>query len=149
MISRRHQSPKLPMSVDPVRSRIMRSVGRANTKPEMIVRQMLHKLGFRFRLHRKNLPGTPDIVLLKYRTVIFVHGCFWHRHKDCSKSTTPKTRAEFWLTKFEQNRARDIRNEHALKEAGWSVLIVWECDATKPDLLERKLVEHFSQAKMT
>jgi len=136
------------MSVDPVRSQIMRAVGRTNTKPEMMVRQMLHKLGFRFRLHRKNLPGTPDIVLPKYRTVIFVHGCFWHRHKDCSKSTTPKTRAEFWLTKFEQNRARDIRNEHALKEAGWSVLIVWECDATKPELLERELVEHFSQAKM-
>lgn len=116
------------------RSAIMRRVGRANTKPELIVRSLLHSVGLRFRLHRKSLPGSPDIVLSKHRTAIFVHGCFWHRHPGCKYATTPKTRQEFWIPKFEGNVARDARKEAQLQELGWRVLIVWECE-TK-DLVE-------------
>jgi DNA mismatch endonuclease (patch repair protein) len=106
----------------------MARVGQKNTKPEMIARRALHRLGFRFRLHRSDLPGSPDIVLPKYRTAIFVHGCFWHRHPGCRKATTPKTRREFWVRKFEQNVSRDRRNENDLRSAGWEVLTVWECE---------------------
>ena len=115
---------------DSVRSRIMRAVPRSDSKPELAVRQILHRLGFRFRLHRADLPGTPDIVLPRYKTVVFVHGCFWHRHEGCKKATTPKTNAAFWQSKFEQNRERDERNVRSLRRDGWRVLIVWECEAT-------------------
>lgn len=91
------------------RSSIMKRVGRENTKPELKVRAKLHVLGLRFRLHRRDLPGTPDIVLTKHRTVIFVHGCFWHRHLGCRYATTPKTRQEYWIPKFEANITRDVR----------------------------------------
>ncbi|USU08915.1 DNA mismatch endonuclease Vsr [Sphingomonadaceae bacterium OTU29MARTA1] len=106
----------------------MARVGQKNTKPEVLVRRALHGLGYRFRLHRGDLPGRPDIVLPKYKTVIFVHGCFWHRHPGCPKASTPKTRAEFWQDKFAANIARDDRNETALRAEGWHVLIVWECE---------------------
>lgn len=131
------------MSVDPTRSNIMRAVGRENTKPEMVVRRILHGLGLRFRLHRRDLPGTPDLVLPKYRTAIFVHGCFWHRHRGCSKATTPKTRVDFWKTKFEQNVRRDRKNEDVLVEGGWSVLTIWECETRKPEELKAKLAKTF------
>jgi len=98
-----------------------------DTAPEKRVRSFLHNAGFRFRLHVKELPGSPDIVLPKYRTVIFVHGCYWHRHPGCKFAYTPKTRIEFWQNKFTQNVERDLKKESLLKQAGWDVLIVWEC----------------------
>ena len=102
-----------------------------NTTPERVVRSELHSRGFRFRIHRKDLPGSPDIVLSKYRTVIFVHGCYWHRHEGCKYATTPKSNVEFWLNKFNENTQRDSRNQKALKDLGWKVLIVWECEISK------------------
>jgi DNA mismatch endonuclease (patch repair protein) len=99
-----------------------------DTKPELLVRSLLHRLGYRFRLHRRDLPGTPDIVLPKYQTVIFVHGCFWHRHPDCRYAYTPKSRVEFWKEKFAANVHRDAKNRRALEQAGWQVLVVWECE---------------------
>jgi len=129
--------------VDPVRSRIMRAVSRSHTGPEIKVRQMLHALGLRFRLHRKDLPGTPDIVLPKHRTVILVNGCFWHRHKGCSKATVPKTRVEFWSNKFAQNVARDLKSQNDLKRAGWSVLKLWQCQTEKDESLRKKLSDRF------
>lgn len=99
-----------------------------DTRPELHLRSMLHRSGFRFRLHARNLPGRPDIVLPKYRTVIFVHGCFWHRHTGCSNTTMPSTRREFWQEKFDGNVRRDARNGVALVVTGWMVLTVWECE---------------------
>ena len=124
--------PQAVSSVAEQRSRIMRAVPRANTTPEVAVRKALHSLGFRFRLHRRDLPGTPDIVLPRHRLVIFVHGCFWHRHDDCRRTTNPKTRVEFWQNKFETNVARDRVVASSLESAGWRVLVVWECE-TKDD----------------
>jgi DNA mismatch endonuclease, patch repair protein len=117
----------------------MRSVRRSDTTPEIAVRRALHSLGFRFRLHRKDLPGTPDIVLPKYRQAIFVHGCFWHRHPGCKKATSPKTRHQFWTEKFEHNVARDRRNEDALEQLGWSVSIIWECQTLDASDLTSRL----------
>ena len=99
-----------------------------DTKPEIIVRSMLHGMGYRFRLHRKDLPGKPDIVLPKYNTVIFVHGCFWHRHKGCKYAYTPKSRIDFWNSKFDETVARDKRNRKQLEANGWNVEIIWECE---------------------
>jgi DNA mismatch endonuclease (patch repair protein) len=104
---------------------------------------MLHALGLRFRLHRKDLPETPDVVLPKHRTAIFVNGCFSHRHRECRKATTPKTRVDFWARKFADNIARDQRNERALKQAGWTVLTIWQCETEKPDQLRRVLKNCF------
>jgi DNA mismatch endonuclease (patch repair protein) len=99
-----------------------------DTAPELRLRSLLHRAGFRFKLHAKDLPGKPDIVLPKYHTAIFVHGCFWHRHEGCRNATTPSTRAAFWQTKFDGNVARDRRNRAALEAGGWTVITVWECD---------------------
>ena len=121
------------------RSDIMRAVKRANTAPEIIVRQVLHALGLRFRLHRRDLPGSPDVVLPRFRTVIFVHGCFWHRHPDCRHTTTPKTRQEYWLPKFAANIERDLRKEAQLQALGWRVLLVWECETKQREELTLRL----------
>lgn len=110
------------------RSRTMRAIRKTNTKPEMRVRRRLHALGFRFRLHRRNLPGTPDIVLPKHRVVIQVHGCFWHQHPGCRHATQPRTRQEYWLPKLQRNVARDRSATAALEELGWRVLTLWECE---------------------
>lgn len=99
-----------------------------NTGPELQLRSLLHRAGFRFRLHAKALPGRPDIVLPKFRTAIFVHGCFWHRHPGCRNATTPSTRHEFWQEKFDGNVSRDARNRADLAATGWTVLTVWECE---------------------
>lgn len=112
-----------------------------DTKPEIIVRSLLHKIGYRFRLHRKDLPGKPDIVLPKYKTVIFVHGCFWHRHRGCRFAYTPKSRKKFWKKKFEQNIERDKQVKKELRKAGWNVLIVWECEIRDPTSLTERLTE--------
>jgi len=113
---------------DPVRSRIMAAVRGRDTAPELRVRRCLHAMGYRFRLHRRDLPGTPDIVLPRHRICIFVHGCFWHRHPGCRKTTTPKRNAEFWNEKFARNVARDEANGRALTSAGWNMVIMWECE---------------------
>lgn len=110
------------------RSEIMRRVHSTDTTPEKKVRSLLHGLGFRFRLHRSDLPGKPDIVLPKYRTVVFIHGCFWHRHPGCPRASTPATRREYWLPKFERTMQRDRVNQVKLIGLGWRVVVVWECE---------------------
>ena len=109
------------------RSRNMSAIKSKNTKPEIAVRKLLHSMGYRFRLHRKDLPGSPDIVLPKYKIVIFVHGCFWHRHENCKYASTPKTRKEFWEKKFRENINRDNLNQANLSLKGWKIIIIWEC----------------------
>ena len=115
------------------RSRNMSSIKSKNTKPEIKVRKVLHSMGYRFRLHSKDLPGSPDIVLPKYKTVIFVHGCFWHRHQNCKYASTPKTRQEFWNKKFNENINRDKINQENLSSKGWKIIIVWECEIKDKD----------------
>jgi DNA mismatch endonuclease (patch repair protein) len=126
-------------NLDPVRSAIMRAVPQSNTSPEVSVRRILHGLGLRFSLHRRDLPGTPDIVLARHRTVVFVNGCFWHRHPGCRKATKPKNRAEFWAEKFQQNVERDARNEALLVAEGWRVLTIWECQTADTVSLQNRL----------
>jgi len=106
----------------------MRRVRSTDTTPEMRVRSLLHKLGFRFRLHRSDIPGKPDIVLPKHHAVVFVHGCFWHRHQGCPQATTPASRQEYWLPKFSRTVARDRRNQEELRQKGWNVIVIWECE---------------------
>ena len=110
------------------RSRNMAAVRSRDTKPEVQVRSLLHRLGFRFRLYDKSLPGKPDIVLKKYKTVIFVNGCFWHHHENCRDSSLPKTNKDFWEKKINSNVERDRRNKEKLIESGWRVLVIWECE---------------------
>ncbi len=109
------------------------------TSPERKVRSMLHRAGYRFRKNVSTLPGKPDIVLPKYRTVIFVHGCFWHRHKGCKQATTPGTNTEFWQKKFERNVANDRKHARQLRRLGWHVITVWECQLEKPDKVLQRL----------
>lgn len=109
-----------------------------DTAPELIVRRLLHRLGYRFRLHRKDLPGTPDIVLPGRRIAIFVHGCFWHAH-GCKIGRPPKSRPEFWEPKLRRNRERDAENTDALARRGWTVLTVWQCETRRPEALEATL----------
>lgn len=114
--------------VDPAtRSRMMAGIRSTNTRPEITVRKYLHARGFRFRLHQTALPGRPDIVLPKWRTVIFVHGCFWHRHPGCDKATNPSSNIEKWTSKFSNNVARDRKVRDALTKEGWNVIVIWEC----------------------
>lgn len=110
------------------RSQIMASVKSSDTKPEMLVRRYLHAHGFRYGLHNRKLPGSPDIVLRKYKTVIFINGCFWHGHEGCKYYRLPKSNIEFWQTKIERNRQRDIETVKALKTKGWRVITIWECE---------------------
>jgi DNA mismatch endonuclease (patch repair protein) len=121
-----------------VRSEIMRRVRSKDTQPEMIVRKVVHRLGFRFRLHSKHLPGSPDLVFASHRKVIFVHGCFWHRH-DCSAAEVPASNRQYWQAKQNRNAARDRRNEAAIKQLGWKALIIWECEMKDRDKLGRRL----------
>lgn len=121
------------------RSENMRAVPNKNSTPEIVVRKALHRLGYRFRLHKKDIPGKPDIVLRKHNTCIFVHGCFWHRHHNCKRATTPKTNTEFWQEKFSKNVDRDRRTEQALTAMGWTVVIIWECETKNMDELLAQL----------
>jgi DNA mismatch endonuclease (patch repair protein) len=126
------------------RSFNMSRIRNRNTRPEMFVRSMVHRMGYRYRLHRKDLPGKPDLVFPKRRKVIFVHGCFFHMH-DCRYGrVTPKTNAEFWQTKRLSNVERDRRNVAALKRDGWKVLEVWECQTKEPELLEKRVRKFLS-----
>ena len=120
------------------RSYTMSQIKGRNTKPEMLVRKFLHAQGFRYKLHDKTLPGKPDIVLPKYKTVIFIHGCFWHGHKDCKYYIVPKTRTEWWLQKINGNIANDDKALKALKKDGWKIITIWECDL-KPAKVEKTL----------
>src|SRR3954465_4560043 len=119
------------------RSEIMRAVKQSNTKPEVAVRRILHRLGFRFRLHRSALPGKPDIVLPKWRAVIFVHGCFWHQHAGCPRAARPTSNVEFWTRKLDRNIQRDRENVQQLQNDGWEVLVVWGCQAREDRLQEQ------------
>ena len=127
-----------------VRSQIMRKVKGKNTKPEMAVRRLLHGLGYRYRLHRKDLPGKPDIVFPSLKKVVLVHGCFWHRHPDCRWTTTPKTRKKFWKSKFDANVKRDRKAVYELRRKGWDVLIVWQCQTNEVEALYESLTEFLS-----
>ena len=120
------------------RSLLMQKVKTKNTGPEKAIRSMLHRLGYRFRLHRKDLPGTPDIVFPRRRIALFVHGCFWHAH-GCAKGQPPKSRHEYWTPKLQANRERDQRNVDALIEAGWHVEIVWQCELADREALGARL----------
>jgi len=120
-----------------LRSEIMSRIRSKNTQPEMIVRKMLHKAGFRYRLHSSNLPGKPDLVFASRRKVIFIHGCFWHLHEDCKLARLPKTRVDFWTSKLIANKERDRNAVEALSQKGWRVLTVWECELNDPHLLAR------------
>lgn len=134
--------------VDPVRSAQMATVRGSNTGPELRVRKALHAMGFRYRLHRKDLPGRPDLVLPKYRAVVFVHGCFWHRHQDenCPLvRNVPKTRSEFWEQKFNENVERDHRNQERLRDQGWRVFVVWECQVQSESTMYARLLDMASQ----
>lgn len=111
-----------------------------NTGPEKAVRAALHREGYKFRLHHKELPGKPDIVLPKHKTVIFVHGCFWHRHKGCKDAGIPKSNTLFWRTKLNANVERDKKNKAAIKRRGWKVIIVWECETNKSAKLSGRLI---------
>ena len=128
--------------VDPQRrSEIMARIRPRDTQPELAVRRVAHRLGFRFRLHAKDLPGRPDLVLKRHRTVIFVHGCFWHRHAGCANATMPKTRVEFWEAKFNDNVSRDARNLATLRAAGWRVITIWECETEGGGVVEQRILE--------
>jgi DNA mismatch endonuclease (patch repair protein) len=121
------------------RSWNMSRIRNKNTRPEKAVRSALRRMGVRFSLHRKSLSGKPDIVLTRHKIAIFVHGCFWHRHKRCKFAYTPKSRKKFWLGKFQENITRDARIKNTLRKNGWKVITIWECWTEKPDLLTRKL----------
>lgn len=113
------------------RSEVMKKIKGKDTKPEKTLRSALFSKGYRFRIHRKDLPGNPDIVLSKYKTAIFVHGCFWHYHEGCREGRIPSTNTEFWNNKLSKNIVRDKRNIKSLEESGWKVIVIWECEIEK------------------
>lgn len=121
------------------RSALMGRIKGKNTRPEMVARRMAHSLGYRFRLHRRDLPGTPDLTFPRFRCVIFVHGCFWHQHAECRRSTMPKSRQDYWQPKLARNVERDQAAMDKLKQRGWRVLVIWECEVEKLDQLRERL----------
>ena len=122
-----------------VRSRVMSRIKSRNTKPEKMVRSMMHSLGYRFRLHDKNLPGKPDIVLKKHQVAVFVNGCFWHQHKGCCKAAKPKSNNEYWDKKLSRNTERDLLNMKSLKSLGWKCFVVWECETKDKQALQKEI----------
>jgi len=121
------------------RRRCMKAIRGSHTKPELVVHSLAHRMGSRFRLHRRDLPGRPDLVFPSRKKVVFVHGCFWHQHPGCRFATRPATRRDFWDAKLEANRRRDRRNQRKLRELGWGVMVVWECQTRDLGRLERRL----------
>lgn len=117
----------------------MRAVGQKDTKPEMIVRRLVYGMGYRYRLHVRDLPGTPDLVFRSRRKAIFVHGCFWHRHKSCLRASEPQSNSDFWRPKLERNVARDKEQLRVLKKSGWRALVVWECESKNERSLALRL----------
>ena len=127
------------MTVDPERSRIMRAVKSRDTAPEMTVRRLVYSMGYRYRLHRKDLPGKPDLAFKSRRKVIFIHGCFWHGH-DCKRGArVPKNNREYWETKITRNRERDRQHDEDLKREGWRVFVVWECQIREPEAVAERI----------
>jgi DNA mismatch endonuclease, patch repair protein len=129
------------------RSWIMSHVKSKDTKPENIVRSIVHRLGFRFRKHKTDLPGKPDIVLVRHRKVIFVHGCFWHGHKKCKRSSRPQSHKTFWAVKLDKKIDRDKKNKRELELLGWKVLIVWSCEIINVDKIRNKLIKFLGKKK--
>jgi len=127
------------------RSALMARIRGKNTKPELVVRGLLHSMGYRFRLHRRDLPGTPDVVLPRYGVAVLVHGCFFHHHRGCRLAYVPKTHTAFWQTKFAKNIERDRRTQKALRTAGWRPVVVWECETERPTDLANRLVTILSR----
>src|SRR6266850_3369094 len=123
-----------------LRSLNMSRIRATNTRPELALRSMLHRLGYRFRLHAADIPGKPDVVLKKYKTVILLHGCFWHRHSGCRFCTTPGTNSLYWRAKFRRNVRRDLHNAERLKELGWKRIVVWECELRNRSCLRQRLI---------
>jgi DNA mismatch endonuclease, patch repair protein len=123
------------------RSKRMALIRPKDTKPEMLVRKMIFAEGFRYRLHQKALPGCPDIVFRRLQKVIFVHGCFWHRHPRCKLARLPKSKLNFWEPKLSGNRSRDLQNARKIRKAGWEILTIWECETKNTSRLRRKLIE--------
>ena len=119
------------------RSANMRRIRSKDTSPELMLRRLIHGLGYRFRLHRKDLPGRPDLVFTERRKIIFVHGCFWHQHSDCREGRIPGSRLDYWMPKLKKNQIRDAANRALLKEQGWKVLIIWECELTDISVVKR------------
>jgi DNA mismatch endonuclease (patch repair protein) len=122
------------------RSEIMARVRSKDTAPELVVRRLVFAMGYRYRLHSKRLPGRPDLVFAGLRKVIFVHGCFWHRHRGCALARLPKSRTEFWVPKLEANRKRDERDKRALVRGGWKVLMIWECQLKNKSHLQKRVL---------
>ena len=121
------------------RSRLMAKIKGKNTAPERAVRSLLHRAGYRFRIHVRGLPGTPDVVLPKYRAVVFIHGCFWHRHRNCKIATMPQSHKKFWSEKFARNVANDARHRRKLRRLGWRVVTVWSCQLRHPERVLAKI----------
>ena len=131
------------------RSWNMSRIRSKDTSPELVVRSLLHLLGYRFRLHRKDLPGSPDIILPRYHVVIFLHGCFWHRHAQCPFAYSPKSRVAFWQKKFADNVQRDRNAIRELKKLGWNVVVIWECDTAQLSRLSAKLARKLIKGRLT
>lgn len=129
------------------RSRIMASIRGKNTRPELVVRRLLHRLGYRYRLHRKSLPGCPDLVFTSRRKVVFVHGCFWHSHPRCRRATTPSSNRRFWKDKLSANRRRDRQAIRQLKKQKWQALIIWECETRDAKKLRSHLTQFLEQTE--
>ena len=145
---KRPARPGSPPAADPPpspeRSALMARISSKDTKPEMAVRRLLHALGYRYRLHRRDLPGAPDVAFPGRNKAIFVHGCFWHRHEGCRRTTTPATRKSYWEDKFQRNVLRDRKNLTDLRDMKWDCLVVWECETTDAPALARRLVSFLS-----
>jgi DNA mismatch endonuclease, patch repair protein len=127
------------------RSENMRNIRSANTRPEVSVRSMLHRMGYRFRLHVKNLPGKPDIVLPRHGKIVLVHGCFWHQHSQCGEGRMPASRQQYWLPKLTRNIERDLEHKKALRKLGWNVLVIWECELRHLRRVEAKLARFIAK----
>jgi len=127
------------------RSENMRRIRSTGMKPEILVRRLVHSLGFRFRLHRKNLPGKPDLVFVRRRKIIFVHGCFWHQHQRCKAGRLPKSNRGYWRPKLARNVERDAEHLRALKSDGWKVLVIWECETKDGNKVRRRLLKFLGE----
>lgn len=142
--------PRFPSNADvtAATSKVMRSIRSRDTRPELAVRSLLHRMGHRFRLHRRDLPGTPDLVLPKYRVAVLVHGCFWHQHADCRHARLPSKRRDYWLPKLARTQQRDAVTVAALNALGWRALIVWECETTDEQMLRMRFDEALTGTRL-
>jgi DNA mismatch endonuclease (patch repair protein) len=135
------------LSVSQRRSALMATIPSRNTRPELLVRRVLHRMGYRFRIHQRSLPGTPDIVLRRYQAVILIHGCFWHQHRDCPEGRLPRARTTYWWPKLARNVEKDEAAISALNAAGWRVLVIWACEVRNLEALEERLRKFLPKAR--